>query len=170
MIAGPTHEPDPAGVALVRIESANEMLAAVERLLPVDVAVCAAAVADWRVTTPANAKLKKGRNGPPTLSLVENPDILTRISQPGAQRPRLVVGFAAETEDVVANARAKLAKKGCDWVLGNDVSPNTGAFGGDRNTMHLVSARGVEDWPTLSKAEIAARLVERIGAHLGGKA
>jgi phosphopantothenoylcysteine decarboxylase/phosphopantothenate--cysteine ligase len=166
LIAGPTHEPDPPGVALVRIETANEMLAAVERLLPVDVAVCAAAVADWRVATPANAKLKKGRDGAPSLSLVENPDILTRIGQAGARRPRLVVGFAAETEDVIANAQAKLKKKGCDWVLANNVSPGTNAFGGDRNTLHLVTASGVEDWPTLSKLEIAARLVERVGRHL----
>jgi len=166
LISGPTHEPDPAGVALVRIETATEMLAAVERLLPVDVAVCAAAVADWRVAAPANHKLKKGEAGPPTLTMVENPDILTRISQAGARRPRLVVGFAAETENVVANARAKLKKKGCDWVLANDVSPATGAFGGDHNTMHLVSAAGVEDWPTLSKLEIATRLAERVGKHL----
>ncbi|MBI3514178.1 MAG: bifunctional phosphopantothenoylcysteine decarboxylase/phosphopantothenate--cysteine ligase CoaBC [Proteobacteria bacterium] len=167
LVAGPTHEPDPAGVALVRIETANEMLAAVERLLPVDIAVCAAAVADWRVAAPANNKLKKGRNGAPTLSLVENPDILATIGRAGARRPRLVVGFAAETENVVANARAKLTKKGCDWVLANDVSPAQGTFGGDRNTIHLVHADGVEDWPTLTKAEVAARLVERVGRHLG---
>jgi phosphopantothenoylcysteine decarboxylase/phosphopantothenate--cysteine ligase len=167
LVSGPTHEPDPAGVALVRIETAHEMLAAVERLLPVDIAVCAAAVADWRVGAPANNKLKKGRNGPPTLALVENPDILSEISRAGAHRPRLVVGFAAETENVVANARAKLKKKGCDWVLANDVSPAQGTFGGDRNTIHLVRADGVEDWPTLTKIEVASRLVERVGQHLG---
>ena len=167
LIAGPTHEADPTGVTLVRIETANEMLAAVERLLPVDIAVCAAAVADWRVAAPANNKLKKGRNGAPTLSLVENPDILATIGTAAAKRPRLVVGFAAETENVVANARAKLKKKGCDWVLANDVSPAQGTFGGDRNTIHLVHADGVEDWPTLTKTEVAARLVERVGRHLG---
>ncbi len=167
LVSGPTHEPDPAGVALVRIETAHEMLAAVERLLPVDVAVCAAAVADWRVDAPANNKLKKGRNGPPSLALVENPDILTRISRAGANRPRLVIGFAAETENVVANARAKLKKKGCDWVLANDVSPAQGTFGGEQNTIHLVRADGVEAWPTLTKIEVAARLVERVGRHLG---
>ena len=167
LVSGPTHEPDPAGVALVRIETAHEMLAAVERLLPVDIAVCAAAVADWRVATPANNKLKKGRNGPPSLALIENPDILSEISHAGAKRPRLVVGFAAETENVVANARAKLKKKGCDWVLANDVSPSQGTFGGDRNTIHLVHADGVEDWPTLSKTEVAGRLAERVGQHLG---
>jgi phosphopantothenoylcysteine decarboxylase/phosphopantothenate--cysteine ligase len=166
LISGPTHEPDPPGVSLVRIESANEMLAAVERVLPVDIAVCAAAVADWRVATPANAKMKKGDGGPPTLSMVENPDILTHISKAGARRPRLVVGFAAETENVVANARAKLTKKGCDWVLANDVSPATGTFGGDHNTLHLVTKDGVEDWPTLTKLEVAARLAERVSRHL----
>jgi phosphopantothenoylcysteine decarboxylase/phosphopantothenate--cysteine ligase len=170
LIAGPTVEPDPVGVALVRIETAQEMLAAVERTLPVDIAICAAAVADWRVATPANSKLKKQGGGTPTLALVENPDILSRIAEAGARRPRLVVGFAAETEAVVANARAKLAKKGCDWILANDVSPAQGTFGGTRNTIHLVSEAGVEDWPTLSKIEVAARLADRIAAHLKGAA
>jgi phosphopantothenoylcysteine decarboxylase/phosphopantothenate--cysteine ligase len=169
LVAGPTHEPDPAGVALVRIETANEMLAAVERLLPVDIAVCAAAVADWRVAAPANNKLKKDGKGPPTLTMVENPDILSRIGHAGAKRPRLVVGFAAETENVVANARAKLKKKGCDWVLANDVSPAQGTFGGDRNTVHLVRGTGVEDWPTLTKAEVAARLVAEVGKHFAAR-
>jgi phosphopantothenoylcysteine decarboxylase/phosphopantothenate--cysteine ligase len=168
LISGPTNEPDPAGVALIRIQTASEMLAAAERLLPVDIAVCAAAVADWRVATQANEKLKKLAGGPPTLSLVENPDILARIGQAGAKRPRLVVGFAAETENLVANARAKLAKKGCDWVLANDVSPSQGTFGGERNTIHLVSAAGVEDWPTLSKREVADRLAARVAMHLSG--
>ncbi|MBV8166143.1 MAG: bifunctional phosphopantothenoylcysteine decarboxylase/phosphopantothenate--cysteine ligase CoaBC, partial [Alphaproteobacteria bacterium] len=167
LISGPTREPDPAGVALVRIETAAEMLAAVDRLLPVDIAVCAAAVADWRVATPANAKMKKDAKGPPALTMVENPDILTHIGTAGARRPRLVVGFAAETENLIANARAKLKKKHCDWVLANDVSPATGTFGGDANTVHLVTADAVEDWPTLTKTEVAARLAARVGQHLG---
>jgi len=161
LVTGPSHEPDPAGVKVVRIESARDMLAACTAALPVDAVVCAAAVSDWRPADAAAQKMKKnGRS--PSLKLVENPDILATLSRAGNKRPRLVVGFAAETENVVAHAREKRAKKGCDWILANDVSPPSGTFGGERNTIHLISAEGIEDWPTLSKAEVAERLAERI--------
>jgi phosphopantothenoylcysteine decarboxylase/phosphopantothenate--cysteine ligase len=143
------------------------MLAACEAALPVDVAVMAAAVADWRIESAALHKLKKGGGGPPVLRLAENPDILSRIAQRGNDRPALVIGFAAETDDVVENARLKLKRKRCDWILANDVSPGTGTFGGDRNTIHLVEAAGVEDWPIMTKREVAARLADRIAGLLG---
>ena len=166
LVTGPTHEPDPPGVAVVRTESARDMLAACLAALPADVAVCAAAVSDWRPAETVEQKMKKnGRT--PTLKLVENPDILATLSQAGNRRPRLVVGFAAETENVVAYAQAKRKKKGCDWMLANDVSPATGTFGGEANTIHLVSEQGVEDWPTMTKPEVAARLAERIAVALG---
>ncbi|MGC2521799.1 MAG: phosphopantothenoylcysteine decarboxylase, partial [Stellaceae bacterium] len=155
-----------AGVRLVGVETAAEMLAACEAALPVDVAVMAAAVADWRVETAAAHKLKKDGGGPPTLRLAENPDVLATIARRANDRPALVIGFAAETDDIVANASAKRARKGCDWILANDVSPGTGTFGGDRNTIHLVDAAGVEDWPVMTKREVAARLVGRIADHL----
>jgi len=168
LVAGPTHEPDPAGVSVVHIESAADMLKACEAALPVDVAVCAAAVSDWRARKAAPQKLKK--NGqPPALELSENPDILATLSAPGNRRPVLVIGFAAETESVVANAKKKRAKKGCDWMLANDVAPGTGTFGGDANTIHLVTEDGVESWPTMTKAEVAERLAGRIAARLGAK-
>ena len=166
LVTGPSHEPDPPGSSVVRIETAREMLAACAAALPVDIAVCAAAVADWRVADAAGQKLKKDGGGPPVLSLVENPDILATLSRPGPLRPRLVVGFAAETERVVEHAQAKLARKGCDWILANDVSPATGTFGGERNTIHLVGANLVEDWPDLAKSEVAERLADRIAAAL----
>jgi phosphopantothenoylcysteine decarboxylase/phosphopantothenate--cysteine ligase len=142
------------------------MLAACEAALPVDVAVMAAAVADWRVEGAALHKLKKDGGGPPMLRLTENPDILSRIAQRSNDRPALVVGFAAETDDVAENARLKLKRKRCDWILANDVSPGTGIFGGDRNTIHLVDAAGVEDWPVMTKREVAARLAERVAGSL----
>jgi phosphopantothenoylcysteine decarboxylase/phosphopantothenate--cysteine ligase len=166
LVSGPTQEPAPPGVSLVAVETAAEMLAASEAALPVDIAVMAAAVADWRAETAAGQKLKKNGKGAPTLRLVENPDILATLAARRNDRPALVVGFAAETENVVANARAKLAKKGCDWILANDVSPGTGTFGGDSNTIHLVDRDGVEDWPVMTKREVAARLAERIAAAL----
>jgi len=126
----------------------------------------AAAVADWRVETAGRQKLKKDGGGPPMLRLVENPDILSTIAQRGNDRPALVIGFAAETEDVVENARRKRLRKGCDWILANDVSPGTGTFGGDSNKIHLVEADGVEDWPVITKREVAARLADRIAQHL----
>jgi phosphopantothenoylcysteine decarboxylase/phosphopantothenate--cysteine ligase len=165
LVTGPTHLPDPEGVKVSRIETAEEMLAACQAALPVDIAVCAAAVADWRVAERRNQKLKK--NGKlPSIELVENPDILAALSARGPRRPRLVVGFAAETENVVANATAKRKRKGCDWIIANDVSAMTGTFGGDANTVHVVDAQGSETWPRLPKSEVASRLAQRIAEHL----
>ena len=167
LVTGPTAEPDPAGVEVRRIETAVEMLAACEGALPADLAVCAAAVSDWRVANPVAAKIKKGGDGvAPQIDLAENPDILATLAGAGNRRPRLVVGFAAETEDVIENATAKRVRKGCDWIVANDVSPATGTFGGDANTVHLVTAAGVESWPTLTKAEVADRLAARIADAL----
>jgi phosphopantothenoylcysteine decarboxylase/phosphopantothenate--cysteine ligase len=169
LVSGPTQEPTPPGVRLVAVETAAEMLTACEAALPVDVAVMAAAVSDWRVENAAAQKLKKNGKGAPTLRLVENPDILATIAARRNDRPALVVGFAAETEKIVANARAKREKKGCDWILANDVSPGTGTFGGDRNRVHLVDRDGIEDWPVMTKHEVAQRLAERIAAVLGSR-
>ena len=166
LVSGPTVEPDPPGVEIVRIESARDMLDAALAALPADVAVCAAAVSDWRPANEAGQKIKKGASGPPPLALTENPDILAALAAAGNRRPALVVGFAAETENVVANARKKRAKKGCDWILANDVSAGTGTFGGDDNTIHMVDGEGTESWPRMSKAEIAERLADRIAGHL----
>ncbi len=166
LVSGPTQEPPPFGVRLVAVETALEMLAACEAALPVDVAVMAAAVADWRVETVARSKLKKDGGGPPLLRLTENPDILATIARRGNDRPALVVGFAAETDDILDNARDKRMRKGCDWILANDVSASAGTFGGDRNTIRLVGADGVEDWPTMTKREVAARLAGRIAEWL----
>jgi len=167
LVSGPTVEPTPSGVRIVAVETAAEMLAASEAALPVDVAVMAAAVSDWRVERVAGQKLKKDGKGPPALRLVENPDILSTIAHRHNDRPALVIGFAAETENVVANARDKRLRKRCDWILANDVSPGTGTFGGDRNTIHLVDGVGVEDWPAMAKHEVAARLADRIAVALG---
>jgi phosphopantothenoylcysteine decarboxylase/phosphopantothenate--cysteine ligase len=167
LVSGPVHIVDPVGVKVIRIATAREMLTAVEQSLPVDAAIFAAAVADWRVDHPTGQKIKKGQTGVPSLSLVENPDILATIAHRKTQRPKLVVGFAAETEQVVAHAQAKLKSKGCDWVVANDVSPETGVMGGDRNTVHLVTAEGVESWPPQSKNDVARMLIARIGAALG---
>ena len=165
LVTGPTHQADPPGVKVSHIESAEEMLAACRAALPVDIAVCAAAVADWRPAERRNQKLKK--NGRlPVLELAENPDILATLSARGHRRPRLVVGFAAETESVVENASAKRKKKGCDWIVANDVSESTGTFGGDANTVHLIDDRGAEAWPTLSKEDVAKRLAKRIADAL----
>ena len=166
LVTGPTREPDPASARVVHTESAREMLAACAAALPVDIAVCAAAVADWRVADAAGQKLKKDGGGPPVLSLVENPDILATLSKPGPQRPKLVIGFAAETEHVVDHAKAKRLRKGCDWILANDVSVGTQTFGGTRNSIHLVAGDSVEDWPELDKTEVAERLAERVVAAL----
>ncbi|HEX2889659.1 bifunctional phosphopantothenoylcysteine decarboxylase/phosphopantothenate synthase [Vineibacter terrae] len=167
LVSGPVSQLDPAGVRVVKVESADQMLNACQAALPVDVAICAAAVADWKLARLAGSKLKKSPGAPPpSLELVPNPDILATLSAAGDSRPRLVVGFAAETEEVVANAVAKRARKGCDWILANDVSPASGTFGGENNTIHLVTADGVEDWPTQSKDAVAARLAARIAQHL----
>jgi phosphopantothenoylcysteine decarboxylase/phosphopantothenate--cysteine ligase len=162
LVSGPVTLPDPPGVSTVRVETARAMLAAVEAALPADIGIFAAAVADWRPAREAGEKLKKDGSAPPPLAVVENPDILATIARRGAGRPFLVVGFAAETEHVLEHARAKLARKGCDLIVANDVSPETGVMGGERNTVHLVSADGVETWPTLDKAEVARRLVTRL--------
>ena len=172
LVSGPTQLPAPAGVETMRIETAEEMLAACEQGLPVDIAICAAAVSDWRAAAPQEQKIKKGRGaGTPTLELTENPHILARLSAPGPRRPRLVIGFAAETEDLEANAAAKLAAKGCDWILANQVAEGA-VFGDDENIVHLISravdggAPAVEHWPRMSKTEVAARLVARIAEAL----
>ena len=168
LVAGPTREPDPPGVRVVHVVTARDMLTACEASLPADIAVCAAAVADWRVET-APQKLKKQKGVPPALTLVENPDILATLSRAGNRRPRLVVGFAAETEKLIENAKAKRQKKGCDWILANDVSASAGTFGGETNTVHLVDATGVEHWPPLSKRDLADRLALRIGDFFSAK-
>jgi phosphopantothenoylcysteine decarboxylase/phosphopantothenate--cysteine ligase len=162
LISGPVDVPDPPGVSVTKVETAQQMLAAVEQALPVDIAVFAAAVADWRVERQSTSKIKKQKGRPQQLGLIENPDILATIARRNSGRPRLVVGFAAETDDVIANAQAKLARKGCDWIVANDVSPATGIMGGDFNTVHLITADGAEAWPPQSKDEVARRLVERI--------
>jgi phosphopantothenoylcysteine decarboxylase/phosphopantothenate--cysteine ligase len=156
-------------VRFVAIESATEMLAATEANLPVDVAVMAAAVSDWRIETVATQKLKKNGKGPPSLRLTENPDILATVARRSNDRPTLVIGFAAETENVVANATEKRRRKGCDWILANDVSSGSGVFGGDRNTIHLVDGETVEDWPVMTKQEVASRLAERIAVVLAAR-
>jgi phosphopantothenoylcysteine decarboxylase / phosphopantothenate---cysteine ligase len=163
LVSGPVNLPDPTGVEVIKVETARDMLKSVEHALPVDVAIFAAAVADWRVANAGEHKLKKeAGKTTPELSLVENPDILATIAKRKTQRPKLVIGFAAETENILANAKAKLARKGCDWILANDVSPQSGIMGGDRNSITLVQASGVETWPTQGKDDVAAMLVARI--------
>jgi phosphopantothenoylcysteine decarboxylase/phosphopantothenate--cysteine ligase len=166
LVTGPTQLADPAGVTVVHIESAEQMLAASQAALPVDVAVCAAAVSDWRVTGVREQKLKKNGGAPPHLELEPNPDILASLAAAGNARPQLVIGFAAETENLVAHVQAKLAKKGCDWILANDVSTGTDTFGGADNEIHLVEAAGVSAWPRMSKEAVAERLALRIADHL----
>jgi phosphopantothenoylcysteine decarboxylase/phosphopantothenate--cysteine ligase len=169
LVSGPVNLLDPPGVSVVRVETARQMLAAVEKALPADIAVFAAAVADWRPQQESRSKIKK-RGQPPTIALVENPDILSTIAHRKSGRPGLVIGFAAETDNVIANAKAKLAKKACDWIVANDVSPATGIMGGDSNTIHLVTAEGVEDLPPQTKDEVARALVARIAAAVGAAA
>jgi len=172
LVTGPTHLPDPAGVRVTRVERARDMLAACQAALPVDVAVCAAAVADWRTGDAAAQKLKRGDRDELSLRLEQNPDILAALSAAGNQRPSLVVGFAAETERVIEHARAKRARKGCDWIVANDVSAETGTFGGDDNTVHLIGEAdsAPETWPRMSKQAVAEQLAERIAEHLGAAA
>ena len=172
LVSGPVALADPAGLRTVHVESADQMLAACLAAGTVDIAVCAAAVADWKAAQPAASKIKKKAGAePPALELAPNPDILATLSnlgaKPGPKRPALVVGFAAETENLVANAIDKRKRKGCDWILANDVSAAAGTFGGERNTVHLISAAGVEDWPTLAKDDVASRLAGRIALHFG---
>lgn len=170
LISGPVDLAPPAHVKLLKVESAREMLAATQSALPVDVAVCSAAVADWRPDIAANNKIKKQEgDAPPVVRLTPNPDILATIST-GPQRPSLVIGFAAETENVIAHAQAKRNRKGCDWIVANDVSPGTGIMGGDRNEVHLITANGIESWPAMDKSEVGTRLAARIADALKGKA
>ncbi|HZS65384.1 MAG TPA: bifunctional phosphopantothenoylcysteine decarboxylase/phosphopantothenate--cysteine ligase CoaBC [Xanthobacteraceae bacterium] len=168
LVSGPVNLPDPPGVKVVKVETAQQMLEAVEAALPADAAVFAAAVADWRAAEPKRGKIKKSGKAT-TLALAQNPDILAAVAQRKAKRPRLVIGFAAETEKVIENGKDKLAAKGCDWIVANDVSPRSGTFGGDRNTVHLISRGGVESWPRQAKEQVARNLVARIAAALGGK-
>jgi phosphopantothenoylcysteine decarboxylase/phosphopantothenate--cysteine ligase len=167
LVSGPVSVPDPAGVKIMHVESARDMLAAVEAALPADIAIFAAAVADWRVAQASGQKLKKGAAGVPRLPLIENPDILSSVAHLKTKRPPLVIGFAAETERVVEHAKAKLKRKGCDWILANDVSAESGVMGGDLNRIHLVTANGVESWPMQSKDEVARMLIARIAAKIG---
>lgn len=165
LVSGPTALPCPIGVTCVDIITAVEMLAACEAALPADCAICAAAVGDWRVAETAMQKRKKAGGMPPSLALVENPDILATLSRPGARRPSLVIGFAAETEALQDHAVAKKKRKGCDWLLANDVSTGTGVFGGDQNRVLFLNGDSVEPWPAMPKTEIASSLAARIAAH-----
>lgn len=168
LVSGPVNLPDPAGLTLRRVETAKQMLTACEAALPADVAVFAAAVADWRVAQAAGGKLKKQPGAPPpALELVPNPDILATLAADGPRRPRLVVGFAAETDDLMANAQGKRVRKNADWIIANDVSPATGIMGGVENAVHVITASGVEDWPRLGKDEVARRIAARIAETLG---
>ncbi|MCP1549765.1 MULTISPECIES: bifunctional phosphopantothenoylcysteine decarboxylase/phosphopantothenate--cysteine ligase CoaBC [Methylorubrum] len=174
LVSGPVAIPDPAGVTVVRVESARQMLAAVEAALPADLAIFAAAVGDWRPAEMRAGKIKKDGSLPPPLQLVENPDILATIAGRAEGRPPLVVGFAAETDDVIANAQRKIARKGCDWIVANDVSAEGGVMGGTENTVHLVARDGgvesrVETWPKLGKEEVGRRLVARFAELLAAK-
>ena len=165
-VTGPADTSPPAGIDVVRVETAQQMLNAVTAALPADVAVMAAAVADWRVENAGDRKMKKdGSATAPALTFAENPDILATVSK-AATRPKLVVGFAAETDDVIANATAKRLRKGCDWIVANDVSPGTGIMGGTENAVTLITDIGAEDWPRLTKTETARRLADRIARHL----
>lgn len=167
LVAGPVHLETPPGVDRVDVESAEEMAKAVKEALPADCAIMVAAVADWRTRDYRPEKIKKRGSAPPALILAENPDILAMVAA-SSKRPDLLIGFAAETENVVAHAQAKRARKGCDWILANDVAPGTGTFGGASNTIHLVSAQGVDDWPTMSKEAVAGRLAQRVADFFGG--
>lgn len=168
LVSGPTALPDPPGVDTVHVETAVEMRDACQAALPADIAVCAAAVADWRAEA-AGQKLKKEEGKAlPELKLAENPDILATLSAAGNARPQLVIGFAAETQKVVEYATAKRLRKGCDWIVANDVSPATGTFGGDNNSVTLITAGEPESWPPMAKSDVAARLADRIAVHLGG--
>ena len=166
-VTGPADVAPPQGVEVIKVETAREMRQAVLDALPADAGVFAAAVADWRVATEAKSKIKKTKDGLPTLEFAENPDILAEVSQMTKGRPPLVVGFAAETDDVIANATAKRARKGCDWIVANDVSPATGIMGGSENAVTLISADGSEAWPRMGKDAVARQLADRIAAHLG---
>lgn len=167
LVSGPVTLPDPAGVAVIHVETATQMYDAVRESLPADIAIFTAAVADWRSTNAAPSKIKKGKSSaPPRLDLVENADILRSVATSRSGRPTLVIGFAAETDDVVAYARKKRKSKNADWIVANDVSPSTGIMGGDRNRVHLVTDAGTEDWPEMAKEDVAERLILRAAQHL----
>ena len=166
-ITGPADVPPPAGVKVVAVQTAAEMLAAVNTALPADAAVFAAAVADWRVDNASDSKIKKDKSGLPTLEFAENPDILAAVSQMKKGRPALVVGFAAETDDVIANATAKRKRKGCDWIVANDVSPETGIMGGTENAVTVISDDGADAWARMDKQTVARRLAQKIADALG---
>ncbi|MDQ2803150.1 MAG: bifunctional phosphopantothenoylcysteine decarboxylase/phosphopantothenate--cysteine ligase CoaBC [Pseudomonadota bacterium] len=167
LVTGPVAMPDPPGVSVQRVQTAREMLDACLAMLPADVAVCAAAVGDWRLKQPTGTKMKKVAGAdPPVLELMLNPDILATLSTAGPRRPRLVIGFAAETESLLANAAAKRARKGCDWIVANDVSAAGGIMGGQDNAVHLISSEGIEEWPRLPKTEVAKRLAARVAEAL----
>lgn len=174
LVSGPVDLADPAGVTVRHVESARQMLEQVQAALPADIAIFAAAVADWRVANEGEQKLKKTSAGMPPLQLVENPDILATISKLTDKRPPLVIGFAAETEHLIDNAKSKLARKGCDWIVANDVSPATGVMGGDRNTVHLISRQNgakdgeieVDSWPVMTKEQVAIELVARVATRV----
>ena len=169
LVTGPVTLADPPNMRVVHVETAREMLGAALSRLPVEVAVCAAAVADWTVSNASREKRKKDPNGPPpAIELAANPDILATLAERGSARPRLVIGFAAETERVVEHARAKRERKGCDWIVANDVAPASGTFGGDFNTVHLITGAGTEDWPRIAKADVAERLAWKIVDALKG--
>jgi phosphopantothenoylcysteine decarboxylase/phosphopantothenate--cysteine ligase len=171
LVSGPVAIADPPGVKTLHVETAEEMLAACRAALPAEAAVCVAAVADWRVASPSPGKIKKIADGSaPDLELIPNPDILAALSAPGGGRPRLVVGFAAETDDLMAHAAEKRRRKRCDWLLANDVSEAGGAMGGAENEVHLITAEGVEHWPRMAKEAVAARLADRIAQALAGEA
>jgi phosphopantothenoylcysteine decarboxylase/phosphopantothenate--cysteine ligase len=167
LVSGPVNLLPPVGVQLVAVETAKQMLEAVMAALPADIAIFAAAVADWRVAEAGAEKIKKEGGAVPRLALVENPDILATVSRLAEGRPPVVIGFAAETDHVVEHAKKKLARKGCDLIIANDVSPGSGVMGGDRNHVHLVSRTGVETWPDLAKTEVARALIARAGELLG---
>lgn len=168
-VTGPAEVPPPDGVGVIRVETARQMRDAVEQALPADGAVMAAAVADWRVLNASDSKMKKDGSGhPPALEMAENPDILAWVSQLEVARPDLVVGFAAETDHVIANALTKRRHKGCDWIVANDVSPETGIMGGAENAVSLITVDGVEEWPRMGKADVARQLAERIAMALNG--
>jgi phosphopantothenoylcysteine decarboxylase/phosphopantothenate--cysteine ligase len=168
LVSGPVTLPDPPGITVRKVETAQQMLEAVEAALPADAAIFAAAVADWRSASASASKIKKQLGQMPMLKLTENPDILSSVAHRTAGRPPLVIGFAAETDNVIANARAKRISKGCDWIVANDVSAAGGAMGGDMNTVHLITERGVESWPSQAKDEVAHALIARIAAALDG--
>ncbi len=165
-VTGPADVPPPAGVNVVKVQTAAQMLEAVQAALPVDAAVFAAAVADWRVASASGSKIKKVNGALPVLEFAENPDILATVSQMTDGRPPLVVGFAAETDDVIAHATAKRARKGCDWIVANDVSPETGIMGGSENAVTLITETSAEDWPRMGKDAVAQRLAQRIAEAL----